>query len=743
MTNETSFLKLLQNISFLLSLLLIFDLLRLKVSKRKVFPKNLLIGVLIGGMGILIMLTPLILEPGIVFDTRSVLLSISGLFFGTIPTLVAMAITIALRIYQGGGGALTGSLAILFTGGLGIAWHYLRKEPLEKVKWWQLYFFGIVVHLVMLALMFTLPRESIFHTLRNISLPVMLIYPLGTLVLGLILRNRLKRDEIQKKLIEVTERLSKTQQLSKTGGWEFDTESKVVYWTDEVYRIHGYSPEEAPQGSTDLIEKSVLCYQPEDRPKIMEAFQKCVSMGEPYDLEFPIITIGGEQKWVRTKGEAVYSNGKITNVIGNMIDITDRKLAEDEIREKEEFSRTLMDNLPIGIAVNSVFPKVEFTYLNDNFVQFYRTTREALLGPDEFWNVVYEDTEFREEIKKRVLEDVAGGDPNKMFWENIPITRVGQETRYISAYNTLVPDSNLSISTVIDVTDQKLNEVKIKHDQEVLENLLSEAERSRKTLLSLIEDQRASEDKIRKLNQELEQRVKQRTAQLEASNKELESFAYSVSHDLRAPLRGIDGFSHILEKEYAHNLNDEGRRILGVVRKSAQKMDQLIIDLLALSRVRLNELKYSKINMSSMVQNVIEELTTQPVLDKFDFIVSDLPVVNADSTLIRQVWVNLISNAIKYTSPKENCKIEIEGYEEGDCVTFVVRDNGVGYDSRYADKLFGLFQRLHSERDFEGTGIGLAIVERIIKRHNGRVWSKSDLGNGAEFYFSIPNVRDE
>ncbi|HSM23865.1 MAG TPA: LytS/YhcK type 5TM receptor domain-containing protein [Anaerolineaceae bacterium] len=743
MIDEPSFLKLLQNISFLLSLILIFDLLQFKVSKRKVFAKNLLIGILVGGIGVLIMLTPWVLSPGIVFDTRSVLLGVSGLFFGTIPTVIAMIITAALRLYQGGAGALMGLLVIFFSGSVGILWHHLRKEPLSKVKWWQLYLFGVLIHLIMLLLMFTLPRENINQALFILGPLVLMIYPVGTLLLGLILRNRLKRDEIKKKLVEATQRLNKTQQLSKTGGWEFDVLSQKMFWTDEVYRIHGYSPEDNPHGSTDLIDKSILCYQPQDRPKIMDAFQKCVSNGEAYDLEFPINSVTGEQKWVRTRGEAVYSNGKITNVIGNMIDITDRKLAEDEIREKEEFSRVLMDNLPIGIAVNTVFPIVEFTYMNDNFVQFYRTTKEALRGPDEFWEIVYEEPEFREKIKKQVLDDVASGDPDRMYWENIPITREGKETRYISAYNTLVPDSNLSISTVIDVTDQKLNEEEIKHDQEILKNLLSEAELSRQVLLSLIEDQRASEEQIRKLNAELEQRVKARTAQLEASNKELEAFAYSVSHDLRAPLRGIDGFSHILEKEHAHSLNEEGRRILGVVRKSAQKMNQLIIDLLALSRVRQSDLLYSEINMASMVQHVMKTLTTQPVMDKFEFIVKDLPVVNADSTLIRQVWVNLISNAIKYTSPKENGKIEIEGYEDDGCVTFVVRDNGVGYDSRYADKLFGLFQRLHSERDFEGSGIGLAIVERIIKRHNGRVWSKSEPGNGAEFYFSIPKVHSE
>jgi len=216
MNEGNSYLTLLQNIAFLLALVLIFDLLRVKVRKQNIFAQKVFIGVLVGGTGILIMLTPWVLSPGIVFDTRSVLLSTSGLFFGATPTLVAMAITAALRIYQGGGGALTGVLVILATGTLGIIWHYHRRSTLIKVKGWELYIFGVIVHLVMLALMFTLPKESNQPVLTSISLPVLIIYPVGTLLLGLVLQNRLRRDAIREELISVTNRLNKTQQLSKT-----------------------------------------------------------------------------------------------------------------------------------------------------------------------------------------------------------------------------------------------------------------------------------------------------------------------------------------------------------------------------------------------------------------------------------------------------------------------------------------------------------------------------------------------
>ena len=167
-------------------------------------------------------------------------------------------------------------------------------------------------------------------------------------------------------------------------------------------------------------------------------------------------------------------------------------------------------------------------------------------------------------------------------------------------------------------------------------------------------------------------------------------------------------------------------------------MDDLITDLLALSRVSRGDLRCIPIDMKRMAESIYRELATPEVNQKFQFILNDLPSVEADPTLMNQVWTNLISNAIKYTSPKDECKIEINGNEDGNNIIYSIRDNGVGYDTQYADRLFGLFQRFHNERDFEGTGIGLAIVKRIIDRHQGRIWSKSTAGEGAEFCFSIP-----
>ncbi len=288
------------------------------------------------------------------------------------------------------------------------------------------------------------------------------------------------------------------------------------------------------------------------------------------------------------------------------------------------------------------------------------------------------------------------------------------------------------------IAERKQHEAQILADQVELQELLAKADQSRRVLLTVVEDQKLAEEEIRQLNTALEQRVTERTAQLETSNKELEAFAYSVSHDLRAPLRAIDGFSRILQQEYAPKLDDEGRRLLGVVRDSTSKMDTLITDLLALSRVSRSELRYSPIDMTTLVNSIYHELATPEVLEKFVFSVSDLPYASGDPTLMRQVWVNLISNAIKYTLPKAECVIEISGSAKDGLCTYTIKDNGVGFNPKYTDKLFGLFQRLHRSAEFEGSGVGLAIVQRIIHRHGGQVWGEGQIGAGATFYFTIP-----
>ena len=253
-----------------------------------------------------------------------------------------------------------------------------------------------------------------------------------------------------------------------------------------------------------------------------------------------------------------------------------------------------------------------------------------------------------------------------------------------------------------------------------------------------ITERKKAEDALQLLNLELEQRIRSRTAQLEASNRELEAFAYSVSHDLRTPLRAVDGFSRILLEEYGGKLDAEGNRLLRIVLENTRHMDQLIADLLEISRAGRIEMKITAVDMAQLVHSVINQLTMAEGRDRLEYVLNSMPVAMADPILIRQVWVNLLENALKFTSSRPVRRIEIGGFTENDMYTYFIKDNGVGFDPQYTHKLFGIFQRLHSRKEFAGTGIGLAIVQRIVQRHGGQAWAKGAVDEGALFHFSLP-----
>jgi signal transduction histidine kinase len=247
---------------------------------------------------------------------------------------------------------------------------------------------------------------------------------------------------------------------------------------------------------------------------------------------------------------------------------------------------------------------------------------------------------------------------------------------------------------------------------------------------------------LQDLNATLERRVEERTTELVAAVQELESFSYSVSHDLRAPLRAIDGFGRMLEEDHAPRLDDEGRRLLAVVRRSTQGMAQLIDDLLRFSRAGRHEMARVRVDMTQLARDAWSSLASPEQLATVSFRLAPLPEAEADPALTRQVWANLLSNALKFSRGRPEPTVEVGSHVEAGRAVYFVRDNGVGFDPRYTDKLFGVFQRLHSVNEFEGTGVGLALVQRIVTRHGGAVWADGALGEGATFSFTIPFKRD-
>jgi len=261
-----------------------------------------------------------------------------------------------------------------------------------------------------------------------------------------------------------------------------------------------------------------------------------------------------------------------------------------------------------------------------------------------------------------------------------------------------------------------------------------EKEDARKELVEIAEEK---EDARKKLEVTAEQ-LKLKDEQLVISTKEMEAFSYSVSHDLRAPLRAIDGFTQILVEKYDEKLDDEGKRITSIIRASTLQMGKLIDDLLSFSRLGRQEVKKSIIDTILLVNEIYKELRKASPKRDIEFVVGDLPVARADGDMLRQVWTNLLSNAIKFTGQTEKAKIEIGSTSDNSSITFYVKDNGAGFDMKYVNKLFGVFQRLHSVEEFEGTGVGLANVKRIIERHGGKVWAEGKVGEGATIYFSLP-----
>jgi light-regulated signal transduction histidine kinase (bacteriophytochrome) len=260
------------------------------------------------------------------------------------------------------------------------------------------------------------------------------------------------------------------------------------------------------------------------------------------------------------------------------------------------------------------------------------------------------------------------------------------------------------------------------------------------TIRLLQEELAATNREVLLLTLQLEQRVQERTSQLKAANEELEAFSYSVSHDLRTPLRHIQGYVELLRQDSASTLSAEGLHYATVIEGAAERMTALIGNLLDFSRMGRTEMHQTRIDMNALVGKVVEELSPDTQGRKIEWKIGALGNVRGDPILLHQVWMNLLSNAVKYTQGRERAEIGVGRVTKEEEAVFHVRDNGAGFNMQYGDRLFGVFQRLHQEREFEGIGIGLANVRRIIARHGGKTWAEGKVGEGATFYFSLPDV---
>lgn len=376
------------------------------------------------------------------------------------------------------------------------------------------------------------------------------------------------------------------------------------------------------------------------------------------------------------------------------------QILAEELRERNEFIETIMDNLPIGFAVHT-WPDGKYLYGNRKAEEIVGWTKDVIVDRDAFLEHAFPDPKYRQEIKNRVDSDMESGDTARMSWE-FNITKSSGEKAEILAIDIPMFERNLVIVTCQDISERKL-----------------------------------AENEILKLNQELEARVIERTRELEQANKELEAFTYSVSHDLRAPLRAIDGFSEALLEEYSDKLDEEGKTYLRYLQEGSREMSDLIEGLLKLSRSTRGDIAMERVDLSAMAAIVQDGLCKAEPERRVNVSIAPGMEAFADPRLLRVVMENLLGNAWKYTSRTATACIEFGVEEQAGKTVYFVRDNGAGFDMAYAGQLFLPFHRLHKATEFPGIGIGLATVERIIRRHGGQIWAQAAAEEGATFYFTL------
>ena len=441
---------------------------------------------------------------------------------------------------------------------------------------------------------------------------------------------------------------------------------------------------------------------PDDRDRVAAEWQTAHQREETLTTQYRLWHVDGEWRWTLVRAVPL-RNPEIYGWVGMNTDITEQKQAELALQESESRLTQLIESLPQ--LVWTCQPDGPCDFFSKQWIDYTGIPEEEQLGyawleqlhPDDreatvaAWHqAVDNDEDFRVEFRIRRHDGV-------YRWFDTIASRL---------YDA---DGNL-VKWFGSNTD--------------------------------IEEKKKAALEVRRLNGELEQRVKERTAQLEFANRELQSFSYSVSHDLRAPLRHVHGYSDMLLEGYQDRLGEEGNRILAIIKNRALKMGELIDDLLEFSRMARRDINHQLIDSTGLVKEVYQDSIALESERNIALTVHSLDDTKGDYSMIKQVWSNLISNAIKYTRDREKAVIEIGSYSEEGSICYFIKDNGTGFNMQYVDKLFNVFQRLHKDTEFEGTGVGLALVKRIVSRHGGNVWVEAQENEGATFYFTLPAVKE-
>lgn len=564
-----------------------------------------------------------------------------------------------------------------------------------------------------------------------------------------------RRRHVEEALRASEARFAEAERVANLGHWEWNLDTGEVYWSAETYRIYGLSLD----GAAHSIEASLARVADEDRERVKAAIEETLATGEPYVVEHRIVTADGSVRYVQSQGRLLKNaHGQPARMFGTMQDITTRKTAELELARITRLYAVLNE-------ANKAIVRAR-----DRSALFHAVCRiiVEIGGLELAW--VGAPSADGAEILPLVAEGAAAGYCNGL---RVPLLAAGEQAGPIAQvfqtwrsgiYQQLddldmqepPPDGcraydwGLKSCAVLPLIEgDSAVAVLCVYSREpgyfsgdIVELMESLAGDVSFALQAQGEERRRreAEAELLRLNDSLEQQVAERTAALEGANRELEAFTYSVSHDLRAPLRRIDGFSKLLLDQHGARLNSEAKDYLERIVRASERMGQLIDDLLRLAYIGRQPLHTSTVDLSSLAQSVIEDLRSSGRDRAVAVEIEPQLIAVGDAKLLRIVLENLLANAWKFTAYNPAARVRFGGYREGRESVFFVADNGAGFDTRYANKLFAPFQRLHTADEFEGNGIGLATVRRIINMHGGRVWADAKVGMGATFFFALKAV---
>ena len=513
-----------------------------------------------------------------------------------------------------------------------------------------------------------------------------------------IFRDTTIKNEAQQKIQSFNQLFEDVSKMARIGAWEVDIETQECYWSDMVYQIH----EEDPSKKI-LVEEGINYFHPDYRETIEKAVNDAIENKESYDLELKLITAKGREIWTRAIGRPVFEGDKLTKLQGLFQDIDERYQKQKEIEERAKKLKLLNERFTIARDAASLGVwdwdiRRNSLDWDDSLYEIYRLKKEDFSNSYEAWYQRVHPMD-RERSDREVQACLQTG---KKLDTRFRIIWPSGEVRHIAAMGKVINNKNGKAIRMLGVNWDITHQV-------------------------------AQEKQIKSLNATLQEKVEERTQALKKANEELEAFSYSVSHDLRAPLRAINGYSLAL-KDDGQSLPEAAINYLDRIVVNSKKMGQLIDDLLEFSRMNRKKVNHSAVDLTLLVSRLIDEVFED---SKEVIKLESLPIIVGDSHMLEQVFSNLISNAIKYSSKKKKPEVVIDSKEEEEDYIISIKDNGVGFSMDYYDKIFQVFQRLHSENEFEGTGVGLAICQKIMMAHNAEIWAESEVDVGATFYLKF------